>query len=87
MIRQSDENNALPVTKSEEGQVLVWLASSLTASNNTKLDHHLSYTEFMYAKNLFLTTIDNAKWGEETIDSFNWCFHNLNSHPIQEEGE
>ena len=57
------------------------------ASKNVKLNHHLPYAEFMYAKNLFLTAIDNAKWGEETVDSFNWFFHNLDNHSIREEGE
>ena len=57
------------------------------ASKNAKLDHHLPYAEFMYAKNLFLTAIDNVKWGKETVDLFNWFFHNLDNHSIQEEGE
>ena len=52
------------------------------ASKNMKLDHYLPYAEFMYAKNLFLMTIDNAKWGKETVDSFNWFFHNLDNHSI-----
>ena len=52
------------------------------ASKNAKLNHHLLYAEFMYAKNLFLTAINNAKWGKETVDSFNWFFHNLDNHSI-----
>ena len=41
----------------------------------------------MFTKNLFLTAIDNVKWGDDTVDSFNWFFHNLDNHPIREEGE
>ena len=86
-MRQSDENDTLAVSKSEEGQVTVRSAGSLTVSKNTKLDHQLSYVEFMYAKNLFLIAIENAKWGDDAIDSFNWFFHNLDNHTMQEEGE
>ncbi|KAG9316510.1 hypothetical protein JVU11DRAFT_2558 [Chiua virens] len=52
------------------------LASSLSASKNSKLNYQLSYSKFMYAKNLFLTAIDNVKWGNDTIDLLNWFFHN-----------
>ncbi|KAN0084278.1 hypothetical protein V8E55_007782 [Tylopilus felleus] len=87
VVRQSDENDTLAVTKADEGQVTVRSAGSLTASKNAKLDHQLTYSEFMYAKNLFLTAIDNAKWGDDAIDSFNWFFHNLDNHPMREEGD
>ena len=87
MVRQSDENDTLMVTKADEGQVTVHSAGSLAASKNAKLDHQLSFSEFMYAKNLFLTAIDNAKWGNDTTDSFNWFFHNLDNHPMREEGD
>ncbi|KAG9314453.1 hypothetical protein JVU11DRAFT_5250 [Chiua virens] len=86
-VRQTDENDTLAITKAEEGQVTVRSAGSLSASKNAKLDHQLSYSEFMYAKNLFLTAIDNAKWGNDTVDSFNWFFHNLDNHPMREESE
>ena len=86
-IRQADENNTITVTKSEEGQVTVCSAGSLTASKNVKLNHQLSYPEFMYTKNLFLMAIKNVKWGDKVVDSFNWFFHNLDNHSICEEGE
>ena len=76
-VKQLDENNTLAVTKIEEGQVMVHSASSLRASKNMKLNYQLSYIEFMYAKNLFLTAINNVKWGDDAVDSFNWFFHNL----------
>lgn len=87
VVRQSDENDALAITKAEEGQVTVRSAGSLAASKNAKLDHQLTFTEFMYAKNLFLTAIDNAKWGDDATESFNWFFHNLENHPMREEGD
>ena len=87
MVRHSDENDTLAVTKADEGQVTMYSAGSLAASKNAKLDHQLSFSEFMYAKNLFLTVIDNVKWGDDTTDSFNWFFHNLDNHPMQEEGD
>ena len=87
VVRQSDENDTLAITKVEAGHVTVQSASSLAASKNAKLDHQLTYSEFMYTKNLFLTAIDNAKWGDDTIDSFNWFFHNLDNHPMREEGD
>jgi len=62
-------------------------ANSLTASKNAKLDHCLTYAEYMFAKNHFLTAIENAKWGNEALDAFNWFFHNLNNHQLQEEGD
>lgn len=34
-VRQSDENDALTITKAEEGQVIIWSASF----ENAKLDH------------------------------------------------
>ena len=87
MVRQSDENDTLAVTKADEGQVTIRSAGSLAASKNAKLDHQLTYNEFMYAKNLFLMAIDNTKWGEEAVDAFNWFFHNIDNHPMREEGE
>jgi hypothetical protein len=73
-VRQSDENDTLTITKVKEGQVTVRSARSLAASKNAKLDHQLSFSEFMYAKNLFLTAIDNAKWGDDATNAFNWFF-------------
>ena len=86
-VRQADENDTLAVAKTDEGQVTVRSAASLAASKNAKLDHQLTYSEFMFAKNLFLTAINNVKWGDDMVDSFNWFFHNLDNHPIREEGE
>ena len=54
------------VIKADEGQVTMCPAGLLAASKNAKLNHQLSFSEFMYAKNLFLTAIDNVKWGNDT---------------------
>ncbi|KAG6325995.1 hypothetical protein ID866_13094 [Astraeus odoratus] len=42
--------------------------------------------DYMYAKNQFLITIKNAKWGNKAINTFNWFFHNLDNHPLWDEG-
>ena len=81
-VRQSDENDTLAVTKADKGQVTVRSAGSLAASKNAKLDHQLTYNKFMYATNLFLTAINNTKWGEEAVNTFNWFFHNIDNHPM-----
>ncbi|KAG9311340.1 hypothetical protein JVU11DRAFT_8442 [Chiua virens] len=47
-VRQTDENDTLAITKAEEGQVTVRSAGSLSASKNAKLDHQLSYSEFIH---------------------------------------
>ncbi|KAG6328729.1 hypothetical protein ID866_10361, partial [Astraeus odoratus] len=85
-VRQSDENKTLAITQAAEGNITVQAANSLHASKNAKLDHQLSFTDFMYAKNRFLTAIENAKWGNEAVDAFNWFFHNLDNHPLQDKG-
>ena len=82
MVRHSDENETLAITQAVEGNVTVHSANSLTASKNAKLDHQLTYVEFMFAKNHFLTAIESAKWGIEVVDAFNWFFHNLDTHTL-----
>ncbi|KAG8217399.1 hypothetical protein J3R82DRAFT_5539 [Butyriboletus roseoflavus] len=66
-------------TKVDEGHVTVRSASLLTAFKNAKLDHQLSFSKFIHRQ--------YEKWGDDTTDSFNWFFHNLDNHPIQEEGD
>ncbi|KAL4062450.1 hypothetical protein V8B97DRAFT_2026756 [Scleroderma yunnanense] len=63
------------------------LAITQAAEGNIALDHHLSYAEYMFTKNHFLTAIENAKWGDDIIDSYNWFFHNLHNHPLQDTSE
>ncbi|KAL4067456.1 hypothetical protein V8B97DRAFT_2025034 [Scleroderma yunnanense] len=56
------QNKTLAITQATEGNVAVQAANSLIAFKNTKLDHCLSYAEYMFAKNHFLMAIENAKW-------------------------
>ena len=86
-VRRADENKTLAITQAAEGNMMVCAANLLTASKNAKLDHCLTYAEYMFAKNHFLTAIENAKWGNEALDAFNWFFHNLDNHQLQEEGD
>jgi len=86
-VRHSDKNETLAITQAAEGNVTVCMANSLTASKNMKLDHQLFYTDFMFAKNHFLTAIESAKWGVKAVDVFNWFFHKLDTHFLQEEGD
>jgi len=80
-------NKTLAITQAAEGNMTVRAANSLTASKNAKLDHFLTYVEYMFAKNHFLMAIENAKWGNEALDAFNWFFHNLDNHQLREEGD
>jgi hypothetical protein len=50
IVRQSDENDTLTITKAEAGQVTIRSAGLLAASKNAKFDHQLTYSGFMYAK-------------------------------------
>jgi len=86
-VRHADENETLAITQAAEGNMTVRAANSLTASKNAKLDHCLIYAEYMFAKNHFLTAIENVKWGNEALDAFNWFFHNLDNHQLREEGD
>ncbi|KAH0832214.1 hypothetical protein J3R83DRAFT_13177 [Lanmaoa asiatica] len=61
--------------------------TSLTASKNAKLDHQLPFSKFLFARNYFLTAIQNTKWGDATVDTFNWFFHNIENHTIWKEGD
>ncbi|KAG6328684.1 hypothetical protein ID866_10404, partial [Astraeus odoratus] len=57
-VRQSDENETLAIPQAAEGNIAVWHANSLHTSKNAKLNHQLSFADFMYAKNWFLTAIE-----------------------------
>ncbi|KAL4077860.1 hypothetical protein J3A83DRAFT_4087655, partial [Scleroderma citrinum] len=81
-VQHSDKNKTLAITQAAKGNIAVRAVNSLIASKNAKLDHHLTYAEYMFMKNHFLMTIENAKWGNDVIDSYNWFFHNLNNHPL-----
>ncbi|KAI6138166.1 hypothetical protein BKA82DRAFT_4021657 [Pisolithus tinctorius] len=75
MVRHLEENDTLAITQASEGNVTLCMANSLTASKNAKPDHVLTFTKYMYAKNHFLTCIQNMGWGNQLVDTFNWFFH------------
>ncbi|KIN93705.1 hypothetical protein M404DRAFT_48533, partial [Pisolithus tinctorius Marx 270] len=81
------ENDTLAITQAGEGNVMLHTVNSLTASRNARLDHNLTFAEYMYAKNHFLTCIDNAGWGNQLVDTFNWFFHRIDNHCLQDHGE
>ncbi|KAL4064020.1 hypothetical protein J3A83DRAFT_4191420 [Scleroderma citrinum] len=82
-----DKNETLAITQAVKGNVAVRTANSLITSKNVKLDHHLTYAKYMFTKNHFLMAIENAKWGNDIVDSYNWFFHNLDNHPLQDTGD
>ncbi|KAL4071691.1 hypothetical protein V8B97DRAFT_1917474 [Scleroderma yunnanense] len=54
MVQCSDENETLVITQAAKGNIVVQATNSLIASKNAKLDHHLTYAEYMFMKNHFL---------------------------------
>ncbi|KAL4071578.1 hypothetical protein V8B97DRAFT_2023734 [Scleroderma yunnanense] len=76
MVRWSDETKTLATTQVAEGNV-----------TNMKLDHNLSFLEYMFAKNHFISVIENARWGDEGVDIYNWFFHNLDNHQLCQKGD
>ncbi|KAI6139168.1 hypothetical protein BKA82DRAFT_138539 [Pisolithus tinctorius] len=80
-------NDTLAITQAGKGNVTLCTANSLTASKNAKPDHGLTFAEYMYAKNHFLTCIENAGWGNKLVDTFNWFFHRLDNHHLQGWGD
>ncbi|KAI6154952.1 hypothetical protein BKA82DRAFT_3968805 [Pisolithus tinctorius] len=87
MVRRLEENDMLAITQAGEGNVTLRTANSLTASKNAKPDHGLTFAEYMYAKNHFLTCIENAGWGNKLVDAFNWFFHRLDNHRLRDWGD
>ncbi|KAI6156680.1 hypothetical protein BKA82DRAFT_106157, partial [Pisolithus tinctorius] len=86
-VRRLEENDTLAITQAGEGNVTLHTANSLTASKNAKPDHRLTFAEYMYAKNHFLTCIKNAGWGNKLVDAFNWFFHRLDNHHLRDWGD
>ncbi|KAI6147677.1 hypothetical protein BKA82DRAFT_151958, partial [Pisolithus tinctorius] len=78
------ENNTLAITQAGEGNVTLCTANSLTASRNARLDHNLTFANYMYAKNHFLMCIENAGWGHQLVDAFNCFFHKIDNHWLRD---
>ncbi|KAI6144102.1 hypothetical protein BKA82DRAFT_3983537, partial [Pisolithus tinctorius] len=79
-VRCLEENDTLAITQAGKGNITLHTANSLTVSKNARLDHNLPFTDYMYAKNHFLTCIQNAGWGNQLVDTFNWFFHRIDNH-------
>ncbi|KAI6143002.1 hypothetical protein BKA82DRAFT_108626, partial [Pisolithus tinctorius] len=86
-IRRLKENDMLAITQAGEGNVTLCTTNSLTASKNAKPDHGLTFAEYMYAKNHFLTCIKNTGWGNKLVDVFNWFFHRIDNHHLRDQGD
>ncbi|KAI6138711.1 hypothetical protein BKA82DRAFT_3957366, partial [Pisolithus tinctorius] len=86
-VRHLEENDTLAITQAGEGNVTLCTANSLTASKNARPDHSLSFAEYMYTKNHFLTCIENAGWGNQLVNAFNWFFHRIDNHHLQDHGK
>ncbi|KAG6328030.1 hypothetical protein ID866_11059 [Astraeus odoratus] len=86
MVCQPDESKTLAITQASEGNITFQAENSLTTSKNVKLDHQLAYGEYMFAKNHFFVAIENTRWGNKVVDTFNWFFHNLDGHLLCKEG-
>ncbi|KIN96143.1 hypothetical protein M404DRAFT_163977, partial [Pisolithus tinctorius Marx 270] len=86
-VRQLEENDTLAITQAGEGNITLCTTNSLTASKNAKPDHRLSFAEYMYAKNHFLTCIKNTGWGNQLVDVFNWFFHRIDNHRLRDRGD
>ncbi|KAI6146811.1 hypothetical protein BKA82DRAFT_159967, partial [Pisolithus tinctorius] len=67
MVRCLKENVTLAITQVGEGNVTLCTANSLTVSKNARLDHNLTFANYMYAKNHFLMCIENTGWGNQLV--------------------
>ncbi|KIN93062.1 hypothetical protein M404DRAFT_91157, partial [Pisolithus tinctorius Marx 270] len=86
-VRQLEENDTLTITQANEGNVMLCSANSPMASKNAKPDHGLTFAEYMYAKNHFLMCIENAGWGNQLVNAFNWFFHRIDNHRLRDQGD
>ncbi|KAI6145829.1 hypothetical protein BKA82DRAFT_3981352 [Pisolithus tinctorius] len=86
-VRRLEENDTLAITQASKGNITLHMANSLTTSKNAKPDHALTFTKYMYTKNHFLTYIQNAGWGNQLVDAFNWFFHQIDNHWLWDQGD
>ncbi|KIM60179.1 hypothetical protein SCLCIDRAFT_52513, partial [Scleroderma citrinum Foug A] len=88
VIRIADEKTEpLMITQEDEGSVTLKPAYIVGLSKNAKLNTLLSFTDFLFAKNVILHCIEEVKWGSTVVDSFNWFFHRLEVHNLRQEGK
>ena len=88
VVRIADEvNEPLTIAREDEGTVTLKLVHTVGPSKNVKPDNNLSFSDFLFAKNIFLRCIEDAKWGNDVVDSYNWFFHKLETHELRHESE
>ncbi|KAG6328620.1 hypothetical protein ID866_10469 [Astraeus odoratus] len=60
IMQQDDAKESLTLTQEAEGSLALRPTLSVTASKHARYDHNLSFTKFLYAKNMFLTHISRC---------------------------
>ncbi|KIM60733.1 hypothetical protein SCLCIDRAFT_45074, partial [Scleroderma citrinum Foug A] len=85
VLCQDDAKESLALTQDTGTGLTLRPTLSISASKFAKYDHNLTFAEFLFAKNNFLTHIERAKWPGPVFDSFNWFFYNLETHVLRQE--
>ncbi|KAL4081591.1 hypothetical protein V8B97DRAFT_2001740 [Scleroderma yunnanense] len=83
----NEKTEPLTIAQEDEGSITLKPAHAVGPSKNARLNALLPFTDFLFAKNIFLCCIEEVKWGNVVVDSFNWFFHRLKVHDLQQEGE
>ena len=87
MIRIADEvNEPLVIAREDEGMVTLKPVHAVGPFKNAKPDTTLLFNDLLFAKNVCLRCIEEAKWGNEVVDSYNWFFHRIENHELRQEG-
>ncbi|KAG1898625.1 uncharacterized protein F5891DRAFT_955201 [Suillus fuscotomentosus] len=74
--------NDLSITRTDD-QLMLRPTSVFKALKAAIVDHELSFSIFLQAKNLFLIQISKAKWPWPHIDALSLFFWHLENHSIQ----
>ena len=86
-LRQSDAKDSLMLTQVADMGLALHPTITVAAFKQARFDHNLTFSEFLFAKNNFMTSIEHAEWPAEVVNSFNWFFYNLDTHQLRQEGE
>ncbi|KAL4076157.1 hypothetical protein J3A83DRAFT_4370357 [Scleroderma citrinum] len=81
----NEKTEPLTIAQEDEGSITLKPAHAVGPSKNARLNALLPFTDFLFAKNIFLCCIEEVKWGNVVVDSFNWFFHRLKVHDLQQE--
>jgi hypothetical protein len=68
-------------------QLTIHPTSASKASRSALPDHELSFSAFLWAKNLFLTQASTAKWPQANLDALTLFFWHLQNHAIRNNSE